>query len=305
MAALSSDGIAADDSSERLPSMPAAMTASDGGGILRGPPPFPTPPSSLPSPTVELSPAVAYIEAIRRSTPPTPRLVTAEELATWPEWRLVGASPTVAAWMAPVSPNEPADPTADDLDDSLLSGLTALSLDAAYATEGELRAVAAPSIKSTPPPWVAPLQRYKRQRQSSPPRHATGTWSTTAAACTCQSITMRARGCCALRSWMWFTRAFRKAGRPSTGGFCRPLPTSPSWWALNQAALSAPGGSHAPTGQYGRQRAAFSIDPLRRVGQRRCCTASGKCRCPRILHYCAPPSRLTPPPHPLVRLCRR
>lgn len=169
MAALSSDGIAADDSSERLRSMPAAMTASDGGGIPRGTPPFPTPPSSLPSPTVELSPAVAYIEAIRRSTPPTPRLVTAEELATWPEWRLVGASPTVAAWMAPVSPNEPADPTADDLDDSLLSGLTALSLDAAYATERELRAVAAPSIKSTPPPVGSPAAALQAAAPVIPP----------------------------------------------------------------------------------------------------------------------------------------
>lgn len=158
MAALPPDGIAAEDSSGQPPSMPAAMTASDGCGILRGRPHFPSPSSSLPSPTVELPPAVAYIEAIRRSMPPTQRLVTAEELAMWLEWRLVRASPTVSAWMAPVSPNEPADPTADILDDSLLAGLTALSLDAAYATESELRAVAAPSVKSTPPPVGSPAE---------------------------------------------------------------------------------------------------------------------------------------------------
>lgn len=148
------------------------MTASDGGGLPleteTSPPP--APPSSPPAPMAELTPAVAYVEAIRRSMPPTQRLVTAEELATWPECRLLNASPTVSAWMAPVSPFEPADPSVGaDLDDSLLTGLSALSLDAAHAADSELRAVMAPPVKAAPPPLGGPATDVPRTAPAIPP----------------------------------------------------------------------------------------------------------------------------------------
>lgn len=96
------------------------------------------------------------------------RLVSPQELATWPEWRLMNRSPIVSNWMTPVCPTEPCDPVGEsDLDESLLTGLTAVSLDAAYAAHSELRAMMAPPVKAAPNPLSRP--ESQRGAQSIPP----------------------------------------------------------------------------------------------------------------------------------------
>jgi len=107
-----------------------------------------------PSTASSFPPARKYVEAIRRSTPPGERRISTDELRALPEWRLLNASPVAAAWMAPVSPLEPT----EDVPGGLLGGLSALSLDAAFAFDRELRAVAAaeppPLDPASPPPWA-------------------------------------------------------------------------------------------------------------------------------------------------------
>lgn len=166
------------DSSEQPPST-STMAASDGEGLPSddGRPPMSATPSPPPTATAALPPAVAYVEAIRRSMPPTQRLVTAEELATLREWQLVNASPTVSAWMAPVSPNEPGDLSSGDdgVDDSLLAGLSALSLDAAHATDSDLRAVMALPVKAPRPAVADAAAAVPREPPATPPLPLVGT----------------------------------------------------------------------------------------------------------------------------------
>ena len=107
-----------------------------------------------PSTASSFPPARRYVEAIRRSAPPAERRISTDEISALPEWRLLNASPVAAAWMAPVSPLVPT----EDLPGGLLGSLSALSLDAAFAFDHELRAVAAaeppPQDPASPPPWA-------------------------------------------------------------------------------------------------------------------------------------------------------